>query len=87
MNGEQRAAFERLPAAEDAYVESHAREVDQGGSNRNIRTRGSQEIWPVLKRLGEFTAMRGLRLRGCGVLGPLLRYELLRYELLRYERR
>jgi uncharacterized protein YecT (DUF1311 family) len=44
MTPEQRAAFETLLAAQDAYVEAHASEVDQGGSIRFIRTVGSQGI-------------------------------------------
>src|SRR5689334_12156554 len=44
MTGEQQAAFEKLLAAENAYIEAHASEVDQGGSIRNIRTLGSQAI-------------------------------------------
>ena len=44
MTPEQRAAFEELLAAENAYIVAHASEVDQGGSIRNIRTIGSQEI-------------------------------------------
>jgi uncharacterized protein YecT (DUF1311 family) len=44
MSPEQRAAFEKLLAAQDAYVEAHAFEVDQGGTIRVIRTVGSQGI-------------------------------------------
>jgi len=44
MNPEQRSAFDRLLAAEHAYVEAHASEVDQGGTIRSIRTNGSQDI-------------------------------------------
>lgn len=44
MTGEQGAAFEKLLGAENAYVEAHAFEVDQGGSIRDIRTLGSQGI-------------------------------------------
>jgi uncharacterized protein YecT (DUF1311 family) len=40
----QKAAFERLLAAQNAYVEAHASEVDQGGTIRGIRTLGSQAI-------------------------------------------
>jgi len=44
MSSQQRAAFEKLLAAEASFIEAHAREVDQGGSIRNIRTLGSQNI-------------------------------------------
>ena len=44
MTGEQKAAFEMLLAAENAYIEAHASEVDQGGTIRVIRTIGSQNI-------------------------------------------
>ena len=44
MTAEQQAAFEKLLAAQDAYIEAHASEVDQGGSIRVIRTAGSQGI-------------------------------------------
>jgi hypothetical protein len=44
MNLAQQAAFERLVAAQNAYVEAHAFEVDQGGTIRDIRTGGSQSI-------------------------------------------
>jgi len=50
MSGEQRAAFEKLLAAEHAYIEAHADEVDQGGSIHNIRTLGSQDILQDLFR-------------------------------------
>jgi hypothetical protein len=50
MNGEQRAAFEKLLAAEHAYIEAHADEVYQGGSIHNIRTLGSQDILQDLFR-------------------------------------
>lgn len=48
MTPEQAAAFDKLLAAEKAYVEIHASEVDQGGTIRGLRTIGSQQI---LKRL------------------------------------
>jgi hypothetical protein len=63
MSLEQRAAFEKLLAAQNAYIEAHAFEVDQGGTIRVVRTMGSQGIkdlfhtevvcferkkWPVL---------------------------------------
>jgi Protein of unknown function (DUF1311). len=41
---EQRTAFEKLLAAQNAYIEAHALEVYQGGTIRAIRTIGSQEI-------------------------------------------
>lgn len=44
MTEPQQAAFEKLLAAEKAYVEKHALEVDQGGSIRDMRTLGSEEI-------------------------------------------
>jgi uncharacterized protein YecT (DUF1311 family) len=44
MAPEQRAPFEKLLAAENAYVEAHAAEVDQGGTIRAIRTIGSENI-------------------------------------------
>jgi len=50
MNGEQRAAFEKLLEAEHAYIEAHADEVYQGGSIHNIRTLGSQDILQDLFR-------------------------------------
>ena len=44
MTTEQQTAFERLLAAQNAYVNAHASEVDQGGTIRGIRTIGSQNI-------------------------------------------
>jgi uncharacterized protein YecT (DUF1311 family) len=44
MTPEQKAAFEKLLAAQNAYIEAHASEVDQGGTIRGIRTVGSQGI-------------------------------------------
>ena len=44
MTPEQQAAFEKLLAAQNAYIEAHASEVDQGGTIRGIRTIGSQGI-------------------------------------------
>ena len=44
MTPEQQAAFEELLAAQNAYINAHALEVDQGGSIRGIRTAGSQRI-------------------------------------------
>jgi hypothetical protein len=44
MTQEQRVAFEKLLAAQNAYVEAHASEVDQGGTIRVIRTIGSEGI-------------------------------------------
>jgi len=44
MTPEQRAAFEKLLAAEKAYVREHAFEVDQGGTIRGMRTLGSESI-------------------------------------------
>jgi hypothetical protein len=44
MTPEQQAAFQKLLAAQNAYVEAHASEVDQGGTIRNLRTLGSEGI-------------------------------------------
>jgi uncharacterized protein YecT (DUF1311 family) len=44
MIPEQQAAFEKLLSAQNAYIEAHASEVDQGGTIRAIRTVGSQGI-------------------------------------------
>jgi hypothetical protein len=44
MTPEQRAAFEKLLLAHNAYVEVHVAEVDQAGTIRTIRTTGSQSI-------------------------------------------
>jgi hypothetical protein len=44
MPPEQKAAFEKLLAAQNAYIEAHASEVDQDGTIRVIRTVGSQGI-------------------------------------------
>jgi uncharacterized protein YecT (DUF1311 family) len=44
MTPEQRAAFEKLLAAQNTYVKAHASEVDQGGSIRGLRTLGSENI-------------------------------------------
>jgi hypothetical protein len=44
MTPEQQAAFEKLLAAQNTYIEAHASEVDQGGTIRGIRTIGSQSI-------------------------------------------
>jgi uncharacterized protein YecT (DUF1311 family) len=41
MSSEQQAAFDKLLAAQDAYVKAHRAEVDQGGTIRGIRTIGS----------------------------------------------
>ena len=50
MKREQQAAFEKLLAAENAYIEAHASEVDQDGTIRSIRTVGSQAILKDLFR-------------------------------------
>src|SRR6185312_1191016 len=50
MNPAQRAAFESLLAAQKAYIDAHASEVDQGGTIRGIRTMGSQYILKDLFR-------------------------------------
>ncbi len=44
MTREQQAAFDKLLAAENAYIAAHASEVDQGGTIRVMRTLGSQNI-------------------------------------------
>jgi hypothetical protein len=47
---DQQAAFEKLLAAQSAYITAHANEVDQGGTIRGIRTDGSQRILKDLFR-------------------------------------
>jgi hypothetical protein len=44
MTPKQQAAFEKLLAAKSAYIGAHAFEVDQGGSIRDIRTAGLEDI-------------------------------------------
>ena len=45
MSAAERAAFEKLLAAQDAYIEAHAAEVNRGGTLQPIvRTIGSQAI-------------------------------------------
>jgi len=44
MTPAQKTAFEKLLAAENAYVGKHALEVYQGGTIRGIRTMGSMDI-------------------------------------------
>jgi uncharacterized protein YecT (DUF1311 family) len=44
MTPEQQAAFEKLLAAQNAYIEAHAAEVYQGGTIHAIRTAASQGI-------------------------------------------
>jgi hypothetical protein len=44
MPAEQQVAFEKLLAAQDAYVEAHTAEVYRGGSIRNMRALGSEDI-------------------------------------------
>jgi hypothetical protein len=72
MTPGQQTAFEKLLAAQKAYVEAHSSEVDQGGTIRVIRTIGSQGIlkdlfhtevahferkkWPVLSDVQITTA-------------------------------
>lgn len=41
MPSEQQAAFDKLLAAQNAYIKAHRSEVDQGGTIRGIRTIGS----------------------------------------------
>jgi hypothetical protein len=50
MSPEQKAAFEKLLAARDSYIESHAAEVNQGGTIRTMRTIGSESILKDLFR-------------------------------------
>jgi hypothetical protein len=50
MSQDQRAAFEKLLAAQSAYIEAHALEVNQGGTIRGIRTIGSESILKDLFR-------------------------------------
>jgi len=44
MTPDQQAAFGKLLAAQNAYIEAHALEVDQGGTIRGLRTNGSENI-------------------------------------------
>jgi uncharacterized protein YecT (DUF1311 family) len=44
MTPEQKAAFDKLLAAQTAYIYAHASEVDKGGTMRTIRTLGSEGI-------------------------------------------
>ena len=44
MTPEQQAAFEKLLAAQTAYIKAHASEVNQGGTIRVVRTSSSQGI-------------------------------------------
>lgn len=44
MAPEEQSAFEKLLAAQNAYIQAHAFEVDQGGTIRVMRTLGSQTI-------------------------------------------
>lgn len=44
MPPQQAEAFRKLLAAQKAYIDAHAAEVDQGGTIRAIRTMGSQNI-------------------------------------------
>ena len=44
MTAEQKAAFQKLLTAENAYVAAHGSEVDQGGTIHNIRTLTSEDI-------------------------------------------
>jgi uncharacterized protein YecT (DUF1311 family) len=54
MTPEQQAAFQKLFAAQNAYIKAHAAEVYQGGTIRTIRTMGSQTILKDLFRLEVF---------------------------------
>jgi uncharacterized protein YecT (DUF1311 family) len=44
MTPQQQAAFDKLLAAQNAYLKAHASEVDQGGSIRVIRSIASEDI-------------------------------------------
>jgi uncharacterized protein YecT (DUF1311 family) len=50
MTPQQTAAYEKLMAAREAYIEAHGSEVDQGGTIRTMRTIGSQNILEDLFR-------------------------------------
>lgn len=56
MTSEQQAAFDKLLATHDDYINAHASEVYQGGTIRVMRTIGSQTILKELFRtaLGRF---------------------------------
>lgn len=76
MTPEQKVAFDKLLAANTAYIQAHAFEVDQGGTIRVVRTVGSQNIlqdlfhsevvhfeqkkWPVLSEKQITTAEHSL---------------------------
>jgi hypothetical protein len=68
MTPEQQAAFEKLLAAQNAYIEAHASEVDQGGTIRAIRTgfvRGlpSAQAAPAMHMHGLRSNLPGARCR------------------------
>jgi uncharacterized protein YecT (DUF1311 family) len=50
MTREQQKAFEKLFTAQNAYIEAHDREVDQGGTIRTFRTISSENILKDLFR-------------------------------------
>ena len=50
MSPEQRTTFAKLLVAQEAYVEAHAVEVNQGGTIRTMRTIGSESILKDLFR-------------------------------------
>lgn len=50
MTPNQQKAFKQLMAVKDAYIQTHAAEVDQGGTIRAVRTIGSEEILEDLFR-------------------------------------
>jgi uncharacterized protein YecT (DUF1311 family) len=58
MTPEQQAAFEKLLAAQNAYIKTHSFEVYQGGTIRVIRTIASQAILKDLFRLEIFNFER-----------------------------
>lgn len=81
MPPNQQAAFDKLLAAQSAYIKAHALEVDQGGTIRAMRTIGSEDMlnnlfhtelvhfehkrWPALSDNQIATADTALR-RECG---------------------
>lgn len=66
MTSEQQAAFDKLLATHDDYINAHASEVYQGGTIRVMRTIGSQTILKELFRtaLGRFERKKWPTLSG-----------------------
>ena len=79
MNPAQREAFDKLLAAEDAYIKAHGDEVDQGGTIRGMRTIGSEAILKDLfhTELVHFERKQwpGLSSRQISIADALLRSE------------